>query len=357
MASSRDRTLWTVRVGATLAVAGLVACVAGRGLARARPGRVILSDGRTTDGGAPAWWTFGPTRFGLGGYGEHPVPAGAGALLSSGVDLEASTGAIAYEHRLAVVDLLSRQVEWYPIEAPDGTVFLGQRGELALLAGRLELVCVDTRTGREAWRDSGLRAWMESNGVRQVGLALPFGRDQFVLVTWRGPSAFQSSRVLLQLVDRSQGAWRLRHESEIDALSSVGACAFDGRSVYVAGILEQLMMQSGNWPGRAWQSLLVVRIDPESLFQDEVVREEQHDRSTVPVQLAVGDGLVACLMQSGNLRIYRVGEYGRSATPLWEDDLPRVASVSFGSPNEVILALSDGATRVVRVRGDGGAGN
>jgi len=283
------------------------------------------------------------------------APATAGALRASGKDQSTGYAAVLYQGALAIVDLYNEDVTWSNMSLPAGRATLAMGDRLAGLVAGSTGGIVTIPGGEMAWKKD-LGPWLGDFDLDRADYLMPVSEDTFVLVASRAPSAFGSSRIVAQKIDRSSGSWRLLGgEGDIPAISRLGACTNVGGTLYVAGIHERVAPGTGTKAGTMQQILRVYRYDPETGDSRMVVEEAQFDRRTEVIDIAAGRDpatkadLVSVLNGTGTLKVYEVPPSGRTSSAKFTDNYAGATSTAWVSPTRVAVEVS-GALQYFDVR-------
>jgi hypothetical protein len=236
------------------------------------------------------------------------VPADAGRPAAVGVDRESAQAAVAYERKLAVVDLARGNVRW--LEAAWGSA----PQSVAVTGGLAATVSGDTvsiwslRDGQCLQREE-LARWLESFALERLEYALPLSRTEFLLVGFRPMGLTSESQALVQKVDLGGISREAKQIALLPDLADVQACAYAGGALFVAGVREEDRRLPGQAPrpGDLAQTLTIYRIDPGDLSQKAVVRMERHELSTTVRELAVGERGLCVLLEEGDLLVFELG--------------------------------------------------
>ena len=167
------------------------------------------------------------------------------------------------------------------------------------------------------------------------------------MVGFRGMGTFSNPEVRVLLIDRSEGSPRTIRDQSVRDLTWLRACSSDGRYLYLAGENERIVNQPGFRNQQMIQSLRVVRVDPDDLTIQDLVKadatEELHVR-----RLAVGFGLVAVCAKGGRLAVYRVQD-GVGTQPIYTNRYRGEISAACLDEGHVVVTSGD-ETKVVPIR-------
>jgi len=293
------------------------------------------------------------------------VPPDAGDPAAMALDVVSGWAGVAYHSRLAIFQLADRRVIWSKDPLPEPPL------AMAVAADRIATVSNSTLTlfrlpdgALESRRD--LLAWRKQFGFDQIRFVLPRADQQLLLVGFRNMSLTGPSRIVFQRIDAARGDWAPVQTSSDEGITFIHACASDGRWLYVAGTQEYCRgPPSGSvaaaapglggaprgGPGRGdlLLTLVVKRVDPETLRSEEIVWDEQHSRSVNVRQLVAGGDLMAVVLDDGELRVYRLHAQGGTGAPIFRGRFGPGITAAWLSPSDLLVTDRDGASKVVAV--------
>src|SRR5688572_13568344 len=230
-----------------------------------------------------------------GDFAPIAVPEGAGLPAAVGVDRESAQAAVAYEHKLAAVDLARGNVRWLDAAWNGAPRSVAVTGGLAAMVSGDTVSIYSLRDGSCLQRE-GLERWLESFSLERLEYALPLSRTEFLLVGFRPMGLTSGSQALVQKVDLGGMSREAKQIALLPALDHVQACAYAGGALFVAGVREFDRRLPGQppRPGDLAQTLTVYRIDPADLSQKAIVQMERRELSTHVREDAVGERCAWC---------------------------------------------------------------
>jgi hypothetical protein len=279
------------------------------------------------------------------------VPPHAGRPYRSGVDLETGWACVSYENKLAMIQLMNREVDWTEQALPHQV----RRGFLSIMNDMIAITTNSAITVLSGPRKNILwsvdrgqsKRWLRTFGLECIEYTVPLSKNNFLLVCSRKMGLFSKPKVVIQRIDRSHGQWRLINENIVTGLTHLHQCTGDGKSLYLAGIHEMSQLGAGYDLGRLWQTIVVIKIDLDNLERHELVWEERQQAGFIIQDFAVGDELTALLINPNNeVRIYR-GE--RTGSPEYKNYVAGAKSIEWLSKDDIVV-LSDNGPQVIEIQ-------
>jgi hypothetical protein len=278
------------------------------------------------------------------------VPAGAGKPAAAGVDRETGWAAVAYERKLAVVELSRGTVRWYDPAWSKSPVSLAVTAGLAAAVTGDTVAIYTLRDGQCVQRED-LASWLEWFDLERLVYALPLSRTRFLLVGFKPMGLTSRSQAMVQEIDLGGMTREATAVGVLPGLTDVQACAYVGNALYVAGVLEEDRRLPGRapQPGDLKQTLIVYRVEPAGLKQKAVVNLERHEFSTRVRELAVGERALSVILEDGELLVFELGQGAVASQPVERTRVRPGTSATWLEGNRLAL-IGPGGTEVVTTR-------
>ena len=342
-----------LRAGPVLLVAVLAGCAgSSAGGARAPGGPLIVPAGGSSflrfGADAVEWIDVAPDA--APGGETQAVPAGAGKPAAAGVDRETGWAAVAYEHRLAVVELSRGTLRWHDPAWSRSPVSVAVTGGLAAAVTGDTVAIYTLRDGLCVQRED-LATWLEWFELDRLVYALPLSRTRFLLVGFRPMGLTSRSQAMVQEIDLGGMTREATAVGVLPGLTDVQACAYVGNALYVAGVLEEDRRLPGRppQPGDLKQTLIVYRVEPAGLKQRAVVSLERHEFSTRVSELAVGERALSVILADGELLVFELGQGAVASQPVDRTRVRPGTSATWLEGNRLAL-IGPGGSEVVTTR-------
>jgi hypothetical protein len=279
---------------------------------------------------------------------RQAVPVEAGLPAAVSVDANGGWAAVAYEHALYSVQLSEGRV--VPIGQGSWVAAPGAIGVVGGLVGTAEDAIIGlyrVADGQRQWSADGESILAEA-GLRELRFVLPISASEIVLVGFKGmdPLGYPDTRIVK--LDRSGGAAEIVNEQPVRNMHWLRACASDGQLVYLAGERDRVVTLPGRNNQQLVQSLLVVQVDPSDMSVRTLVQEEMPGREVRVRRIAAGFGLVAVVLDGGELRVYRVQD-GAATSSVYANRYAQEVSAACLDADRVVVVSGD-STQVVEVR-------
>jgi hypothetical protein len=304
---------------------------------------------------------------------KFDVAPATGDPSAMAIDVERGWAGVAYPGRLALIALTDRRLTWSKETLPEAPVALAVANDRVAALTTHDVALYRLPDGSLESR-TDLRPWMRDFKFDSVRYVLPRADQRLIVVGFQDMTFAGNSHVVLQRVDASRGAWKHEQSVQIEGITWIHACASEGRSLWIAGTLEfcrDPATGGGSVAGpasgapRSAQSprsvqrgdllltLVVQRVDPETLRAEELIHDEQFSRDVSVRQLVVGDELLAIVFEDGEVRVYPLSKDGGvCGRALYDYDFsnlgPGVAAAWLG-PTQVVVS-GRGGSKVVSVR-------
>jgi len=268
-------------------------------------------------------------------------PVGAGRPVDSSLDLESGWGVIVYERSLGVVQLAEAETTWYSHAGP-AIERVAVRGELfATLSGD----DVDIRRvadGKPVRSATSGRAWLDSQGLEELRFALPLSDAEILVVGHKPRSVLSYPKTTIARIDLSGGNWRqVASEDASHAIHDIDVVESDGSAIYLAGKIVAMRSRAKMTPD---QALEVLRYDVGRRELRTLVDDDRLATKTQVLDLAVGQDLIALILDGGVLAAYRVHEDRRTSSRVLHDTehpLPVGARLGWASASSIVVIRGD----------------
>ncbi len=236
------------------------------------------------------------------------APADAGLPAAAGVDRETGWAAVAFERKLAVVELSQGSLRWFDAPWSEAPYSVAVTAGLAATVSGDKVAIYALRDG-ECLQQEDLSAWLERFGLEQLCYALPLSRTEFLLVGFKPMGLVSQPQAMVQRIDLSGIETEASNIALLPDLMHVEACAYVGDALYVAGVREEDHRLPGRppQPGDLKQTLIVYRIEPQGLTQRVIVRMERNALGTRVSDMAVGDGALSVVLDGEELLVFELG--------------------------------------------------
>ncbi len=236
------------------------------------------------------------------------IPADAGRPAAGGVDRETAWAAVAYERKLAVVELSRGNVRWFDAPWSEAPYSVAVTGGLAAAVSGDKVAIFSLRDGL-CLQQEDLAAWLERFGLEVLSYALPLSRTDFLLVGFKPMGLISQPQAMVQRIDLSGIETEASNIAVLPDLMQVQACAWVGSALYVAGVREEDHRLPGRplQPGDLQQTLIVYRVEPKGLAQKAVVRMERHALGTHVTDMAIGDKGLSLVLDGEELLVFELG--------------------------------------------------
>ena len=266
----------------------------------------------------------------------EPSSSGAAQPSAAGYDLDAGWACVGYSDQLAFVPLGGRNIRWVDAPAAGLHRSIAVRGELAAVNSGDRVRILEVPSGLEVESIAG-GALLRAVDQDEFDYAEPLSDSELLLIASRDVDAFTDGRVVAMRIARGANAWEMQSHNELLGLTWADQCASKGDQVYVAGIWEETRLRSGDMP-ELFQSLVILRVDAETLQAKELVRDD-HEPPTTVLDVAIGMDELAVLLGTGEVRVYSLQD-GRS---LRRQRFGRAESIAWIGPGRWVVHTEGGS--------------